>query len=201
MPQRLPAVYRKRTANKLIQSLKEATLASLNTQARSVLRQRDLGTCLLAFGLDRDALAVFDYADRSVTFRGKYDVWYAAASACALSTYVRRVVLHENHEVVDLQRFLAPPAHAVVSQSALWTPSFVQKHLTGELARFQPSFTHAKPQVALEALSWWIASLIFFHEMAHLGHPSRTSNAYRTRLHTSAQDAMVRIRGILGDNA
>lgn len=198
MPEPLPPVYRRRTPHELLQSLKEATLKTLSTRARSVLRQRDLGICYLAAGRERDALAILDHAHRGITFRGKHDVWYAAASACLVSRHVRRVVLREPVDDGEVQRFLSPPAHAVISQPVLWTAPFVRRHVAGEQSRFQPSFSHPKPEVAIEALAWWSATLIFFLEMADLGYPVQVPDPDVRELETSLSEALARLGATLG---
>ncbi len=198
MPEPLPPVYRRRTPHEVLQSSKKATLKTLSTRVGSVLRQRDLGICYLAAGREGDALAILDHAHRGITFRGKYDVWYAAASACVASRHVRRVVLREPVDSGEVQRFLNPPAHAVISQPLLWTAPFVRRHVAVEQSRFQPSFSHARPEVAIEALAWWSATLIFFLEMAQLGYPPQVPDPDVRELETSLEEALARLGAILG---
>jgi hypothetical protein len=72
-----------------------------------------------------------------------------------------------------LQRFLDAPAHGVQLQPKIWTASFIRKHIAGERKRFQVWFNNPRLDDALEAMSWWAATLMFFREMAILGFPRK----------------------------
>jgi hypothetical protein len=118
-------------------------------------------------------LPILDYAHRSVRFRGKYDVWYAAASACCIACYLRRRSGQQKKAIQDLQKFLKPPCHAIVFQTGIWTAAFVRKHLAEERERFARWFDSPKTGTAIEARAWWIATLVFFRELALNGFPRK----------------------------
>lgn len=61
--------------------------------------------------------------------------------------------------------------HRLLCRGLLWTVDFIRKHLDEEQARFARSRDNPKPQFALEARTGWIATLMFFHEMALAGYP------------------------------
>ena len=169
----LPVVYRQQEANCFLQKKKAAIAKKLDFRYRSVFCQRDLAICLIALGRNAEALRVLDYAHQNVAFRGKYDVWYAAASACCVASYLRRKKGQHSRADVDLQRFIDQPAHALVTQPDVWTAAFVRKHIAGERKRFEERFDDPDADNAVEAMAWWIATLIFFREMAVVGFPRK----------------------------
>ena len=69
-----------------------------------------------------------------------------------------------------------------------------QKHIEGERKRFEVWFDDPKPLVALEAMAWWTATLIFFREMAIVGFPRKGKSDLR-QLELWIDDAFKQIRG------
>jgi hypothetical protein len=198
--QALPAFYRLPEANPFLQKQKAVLLKKLNFQCRSVFCQRDLAICLIALGRDTEALQVLDHAHQNVQFRGKYEVWYAAASASCVSAYVRRKQgLHERADL-DLQRFIGQPAHAILTQPEVWTAAFVRKHIAGERHRFEQWFDDPDPGKAIEAMAWWAATLIFFREMAVVGFP-RKGKLNLARMDSWIRDALALLRNPLDREA
>lgn len=188
-----PAVYRRRETNCFLAKAKEAILRNLNSRSRSVLQQRDLGIWLTALGRPGDAVKVLDFAHRHVQFRGSYDVWHSAASACSVATYLTEDrgdlgLLH------PLRRFLYPPAHGVAIQTGIYTVSGVRNYLREEKARFQPCFDDSRPAVAAEAHAWWIADLILCHEFGRLGFPARREKTYLPKLVDTISASLERLR-------
>jgi hypothetical protein len=172
-PAKLPAVYGRAETNAFLKSEKASILKKFNFEHRSIDRQRDLAVCLVALGRSADALHVLDYAHTSVQFRGSYNVWYAAAAACTVSAYLRRKKRQQARAVRDLERFVEPPCHGLIFQPDVWTAAFIRKHLAEELQRFVAWYDDPKPAAAIEARSRWIATLIFFRELADLGFPKQ----------------------------
>ena len=129
-------------------------------------------------------------------FRGKHDVWYAAATACCVAAQIRRKAGRLEGAGPELQRFIDQPAHALVSQPDIWTAAFVRSDIAEERERFGGSFDDPDPAVALEAMAWWAATLIFFREMAVAGF-SRKGKPNLKRLGSWIDDALDRIRGKL----
>jgi hypothetical protein len=78
-------------------------------------------------------------------------------------------------------------------QPDIWTASFVNKHIDGERKRFEVWFDDPKPEVALEAMAWWTATLIYFREMAIVGFP-RKGDLDLKRLDLRIDDAFKQIR-------
>jgi hypothetical protein len=169
----LPAVYGRVETNSFLKQEKARILKEFNFQNRSVDRQRDFAICLIALGRTTDALQMLDYAQSNVQYRGKAYVWYAAASACCLSGYLRRKKGQQARASRDLQRFLEPPCHGMVFQTDVWTAAFVRKHLAEERKRFAYWYDNPKATAAIEARAWWIATLVFFREMALIGFPKK----------------------------
>jgi hypothetical protein len=194
----VPAVYGRPEPHPFLRKAKAAVLAGINFRYRSVFRQRDLAVWLAALGREHDALRVLEHAYRNVRFRGKYGVWYAAATACCVASYLRRRGDSRERADPDLQRFIDQPAHALQTQPEVWTAAFVRGHIAGERVRFEKSFDHPSPEVALEAMSWWTATLIFFQEMALAGFP-RQGRVGLKRLGAWIDDALGRIRGRLDE--
>lgn len=191
-----PEVYQKQETHPYLHKRKAIVFRTLNFQHRSVTRQRDLGICLFAAGRKADALEVLKYAYRHVEFRGNYRVWYAAASACCVYSYLRRKGRDSDRVAPDLQRFLDEPAHGVQLQPKIWTASFIRKHIAGERKRFQISFNDPRLDDAIEAMAWWTATLIFFREMAILGFPSEGKLDLK-RLDRWIDSAIERIRELI----
>ena len=190
----IPDVYSKPETYPFLRMQKAAVLKTLNFQHRSVTRQRDLGILLFAVGRKADALQVSKYAYCHVEFRGSYRVRYAAASACCLHSFLRRKGQDSDRSEPDLQRYLDKPAHGMLFQTDIWTATFVRKHIAGGRKRFQVWFDDPKPEVALEAMAWWTATLIFFREMAILGFP-RKGKLDLKRLDLGIESALKQIRG------
>jgi hypothetical protein len=168
-------------------------LARLDFRYRSVFRQRDLAIWLAALGREEDALGILEYAYQNVRFRGKYNVWYAAETACCVAAHLRRKGDLGKGADLDLQRFIDQPSHALQTQPEVWTAGFVRSHLAGERKRFGKWFTDPSPAVTLEAMAWWTATLIFFREMAMAGFP-RQGKLDLNRLDSWIDDAFARIR-------
>ena len=188
-----PAIYRRREPNRFLAEAKKAILRNLNFRSRSVLQQRDLGIWLIALGRPDDAVKVLDFAHRHVQFRGSYDVWHSAASACSVATYLtedRRdlCLLH------PLRRFLYPPAHGIAIQSEIYTATGVRRYLREEKARFQPHFDDSRLSVAAEAHAWWIAELILCHEFGRLGFPARRGKTYLPNLVNAISNSLGQLR-------
>jgi hypothetical protein len=192
-PPAVPNVYGEPETNPVLCEQKAFVLKTLNFQHKSVTRQRDLGICLFALGRKADALQVLRYAYRHIQFRGSYRVWYSAASACRVYSYLRRTNKDSARTLPDFRRFLHQPAHGIQLQPKIWTASFVEQHIEGERKRFEVRFEDPKHRVALEAVAWWIATLIFFREMAMLGFP-REGKLDLKRLDLWIDDAFKRIR-------
>ncbi len=188
-----PKVYSKLETNPVLREQKAFVFKTLNFQQQSVSRQRDLGICLFASGRKADALQVLRHAFRHVQFRGSYRVWYSAASACCVYSYILRRVKDSAPDIPNFQPFLDQPAHAIQLQPDIWTASFVNKHIAGERNRFEVWFDDSKPKVALEAMAWWTATLIFFREMAILGFP-REGKLDLKRLDLWIDNALTHIR-------
>jgi hypothetical protein len=147
----------------------------------------------MALGRNADALQMLDYAHQNVQFRRKYDVWYAAASACCVAAYLRRGKRQPKRAELDLRRFIEEPAHGLQTHPQIWTAAFVRKHIAGERERFEQWFYDPNPKHAVEALTWWTATLIFFREMTFTGFP-RKGKLNLKRLDSEIKDAMARIR-------
>jgi hypothetical protein len=188
-----PKVYSKPETNPVLREQKAFVVKTLNLQHQSVSRQRDLGILLYASGRKADALQVLRHAFQHVQFRGSYRVWYSAASACCVYSFIRRRDKDSAPTIPDFQRFLDQPAHAIQLQPDIWTASFVNKHIEGERKRFEVWFGDLDPKVALEAMAWWTATLIFFKEMAILGFPRR-GKVDQKKLDLWIDDAVKRIR-------
>ncbi len=169
----VPKVYSKPETNPVLREQKAFVLKTLNFQHQSVTRQRDLGICMFALGRKADALQVLRHAYKHIKVRGSYRVWYAASSTCCVYSYLRNQGKDSDRTALDLQRFLDQPAHGIQLQPDIWTASFVNKHIEGERKRFEVWFDDPKPLVALEAMAWWTATLIFFREMAIVGFPRK----------------------------
>lgn len=168
-----PAVYDRAEPNARLSAEKADILKTFDFRHGSITRQRGLGIGLIALGRTAEALAVLDYAHSHVEYRGSANVWYAAGTACSVAGYLRRKQGEGAKAVEDLKRFIDPPFHAIIFQTDVWTADFVRKHLDEERARFASSRDSQKPQFALEARTWWIATLIFFREMALVGYPKK----------------------------
>ena len=170
---KLPAVYGRAESNAFLKEEKANILKKFNFQNESIHRQRDFAICLIALGRSTEALQMLDYAHTNVEFRGSYNVWYAAASACCVSAYLRRKKGQQTRAIRDLQRFLEPPCHGMVFQTDVWTAAFVRKHLAEERKRFAHWYDNPELTTAIEARAWWIATLMFFRELATLGFPKK----------------------------
>lgn len=166
-----PAVYNRPESNTRLSAEKAAILKTFDFRHESVARQRGFGISLIALGRFADALAVLDYAHTHVEYRGSAPAWYAAGTACCVAGYLRRQQGDGAKAAEDVMRFVDPPFHATIFQTEVWTADFIRKHLDEEHARFARSRDNPKPQFALEARTWWIATLIVFHEMALAGYP------------------------------
>ncbi len=180
--------------------MKTKTTRIFDFRYRSVFSQRDLAICLIALGRNGEALRVLDYAHQHVKFRGKYDVWYAGASACCVAANVRRSEGDDQRAKLDLQRFVDEPSHALMDQPEIWTAAFVRRHIAGERKRFGPRFDSPDLSVAVEAMTWWVATLLFFREMAVLGFP-RKGKLNVARLDFSIGKAMTLLRSRLQSEA
>jgi hypothetical protein len=198
--QGLPAFYGLPEANPFLQKQKVVVLKKLNFQCRSVFCQRDLAICLVALGRDEEAVRVLEYAHRNVRFRGKYDVWYAAVSACSIAAYLRRKQGESQQADLELQRFIDQPAHAILTQPQVWTAAFVRKHIAGERKRFEQWFNDPDPGKAVEAMAWWAATVIFFREMTFAGLP-RKGKLNVARLDSRIDDALAQLRNRLDREA
>jgi hypothetical protein len=172
-PANLPAVYRRAEPIAFLKEEKARILKRFSFQHRSINQQRDFAICLIALGRFADALQMLDFAHRNIQFRGSHYVWYGAATACCVSAYLRRKKGQETRAIRDLQRFLEPPCHAIVSQTDVWTAAFVRKHLAQERSRFACWYDDPELTAAIEARAWWIATLVFFREFALLGFPKK----------------------------
>ena len=198
-PPPIPEVYSKPETHPFLHKRIAAVLKTLNFQHRSVTCQRDLGIFLFALGRKFDALKVLKYAYRHVEFRGSYRVWYAAASACCVHSYLRRKRKDSDRADPDLERFIDRPAHGMLFQKEIWTATFVRKHIAGERKRFKVWFDDPKPEVALEAMAWWTATLIFFREMAILGFPLK-GKLDLEKLDLWIDDSLMQIRHRIMDD-
>jgi|SRR5579884_3120604 len=199
-PPPAPAVYERAQTHPFLREAKAKVLKGLNFQYRSVFCQRDLALWLAAAGRDGDALAILEHAFRNVKFRGKHDVWYAAAAACCVVAHLHRKAGRLEGADPELRRFIDQPAHALVSQPEVWTAAFVRSDIAEERERFGGSFGDPKPGVALEAMAWWAATLIFFREMGLASFP-RKGKLDLKRLGSWIEDALDRIRGKLDELA
>jgi hypothetical protein len=199
-PEPLPAFYRKKEKNRFLQEMKTDIAKKFDFRYRSILCQRDLAICLIALGRNGEALRVLDYAHQHVKFRRKYDVWYAAASACCVAANVRRSEGNDQRAKLDLQRFVDEPCHALMTQPEIWTATFVRRHIAGERKHFGPSFDSADLSVAVEAMAWWAATLIFFREMAVLGFPQK-GKLNVARLDVLIDEALALLRNRLQSEA
>jgi hypothetical protein len=195
-PPPAPPVYERPETHPFLREAKAKVLRGLSFRYQSVFRQRDLALWFASIGREGDALPILEHAYSSVKFRGKYDVWYAAATACCVAAHHRHKASRLEGADPELRRFIDQPAHALVTQPDIWTTTFVRSHVAGERGRFGRSFDDPDPDVALEAMAWWAATLIFFHEMALAGFPRRGKLNLK-RLGSWIKDAFARIRGKL----
>ena len=170
-PPKRPAVYDRPETNAFLKKEKAEILKAFDFRHQSVMRQRGFAICLMALGRLAEALQVLDYAQSNVEYRGKAYAWYSAGSACSVASYLRRTEGDDARAAKDMLRFLEPPCHAIISQTDLWTADFVRSHLAEERLRFAPEFDDPKPRFAIEARTWWIATLVFFREFALIGFP------------------------------
>lgn len=193
---KLPAVYRQAETNSFLKQEKASILKKFDFRQRSVCRQRDLAICLIALGRNKGALQILDCAHTNVAFRGSYGVWYAAASACCISSYLRRKKGQHKRATLDFQRFLEPPWHGILFQPDVWTAAFVRKHIAGEREQFAPWFDSPDLSGAIEARAWWIATLLDFRELALNGFP-RKGKVSVTRLDSWIESAFAELRNKL----
>ena len=87
-----------------------------------------------------------------------------------------------------------------MSQPDIWTAAFVRSDIAEERERFGGSFGDPDADVAMEALAWWAATLIFFHEMALAGFPKKGKLDLK-RFGSWIDNALGRIRGKLDDSS
>src|SRR5262249_48994465 len=96
----------------------------------------------------------------------------------------------------DLQRFIDPPAHALVTQPEIWTAAFVRKEIASERRQYAAGLNDPTPRFALEAQASWAATLMFFREMALAGFP-RQGKLNVGRLESWIDDALARMQRYL----
>jgi len=159
------AFYARRELEPTLAELKVLASKGLSLRGRSVLRQRDFAVALHALGRDDDALAVADWPQRSVQFRGKGDAWYAANAAWAVASRIRRRRGNAAVAMADLQRFVDQPAHALLTQPHLWNEARMRELAGVELRRFDDASKRAGP-LAADSMAWAAAELTFFRETA-----------------------------------
>lgn len=195
-PAKLPAVYERAESNAFLKEEKARILKKFDFRHRSIDHQRDFAICLIALGRSTEALQILDYAHTNVQFRGSYYVWYAAASACCVSAYLRRKKGQQARAIRDLQRFLEPPCHGMVFQTDVWTAAFVRKHLAEERKRFAYTYDDPELAAAIEARAWWIETLMFFRAFANLGFPKKGKVSLK-QLDTGIEHALAELAATL----
>lgn len=171
----IPATYRRtREPNAYIAREKARIVRQLNFGRWSVYFQRHLGLYLLALERTAEAIQVLRYAHRNVVFRGNYDVWYNAASACSIESYLARTRGRVTSDAAPCpQRFVEEPASALISQPSVYTAPGVRRYLAAERERYSTKFDDLDPDVAVEALAGWAETLIYVRELSWLGFPAK----------------------------
>jgi hypothetical protein len=192
-----PKTLKRRSSNSLLDQMRLGALRSRVPLKHFMFRVRDFGTACLAIGQRLEAAELFEYAALQATPRSGPDAWFAAASSTTLGMYVHRTLHPRIGQPPSLASYLSPPAHAIFFQTEVWTPVFVRKHLKAESARFGAVFSSDRVAAAAEARAWWIATVVFFREVAELGYPARASASYVDRLESLRDSALAEFRAWL----
>jgi hypothetical protein len=165
VPNSLRAFYAKPERTERLSALKKLASRSLSLRGESVLLQRDLAIALHAVARDRDALAVADWPQRAVVFRGKYAAWYAANAAWAVTARIRRIRGESARAQADLRRFVERPSHALLLQPQLWNEARLRQVCDTEIVRFDES-SSGQDALDTDSMAWAVGELVFLRETA-----------------------------------
>lgn len=165
LPSRLAAFYRRSEAEPQLATLKALASRALSLRGRSVLLQCDLAVALHALGRDDDALAVCDWPQRSVQYRGKAGAWYAASVAWAIGARIRRSRGLAEEALRGLTRFVERPAHAMLVQPRLWNLARLRAVAREQTVRFGDA-ARREGVLATDSMAFAIGELIYLRETA-----------------------------------